>query len=140
MLIEDQERVLKSTLHDNARHLLQIWKQQGYLPAIPQSINGVRMAMSQEISKARREYFISLIREQSPESDGWIRGVVRDFEMLTDMETTLDAAHPYRDRVVKMVASLVENIYPTTILREVLEGLRAKLVEAMERPPYKSLA
>ena len=83
----------------------------GY-PQASKSLSALNQATKDDQCQLRVQFFESLLRQQSLQSDGWLKFFCEDFEPTVKLDAILDPTHPdnQREGLVQQVARLAEEM------------------------------
>jgi hypothetical protein len=92
------------------RLLMQHWALLGGYPRVQKSVEALNRALEIDQCGVRFQFFKSILREPSPQSDGWLKFCLKDFKPAVDLDAILDLSHPDNERkaFVEQIAELAE--------------------------------
>jgi hypothetical protein len=102
----------------------------GY-PRVGKSLEALKRAAQGDQCQVRFQFFKSLLREPSVQSDGWLKFCFEEFGTIVNLDAILDLSHPdnQREILVQHVAILAEDMAEVWLDMEIV---RAEQGESLE--------
>jgi len=111
-VIEVQESWLWEVVIIKLKVVMSEWAILDGYPRVGKSLEALKRAAQGDQCQVRFQFFKSLLREPSVQSDGWLKFCFEEFGTIVDLDAILDLSHPdnQREGLVQHVAMLAEEM------------------------------
>jgi hypothetical protein len=109
------------------------WSSLGGYPQVPKSLEALKRAREQDQEQVREQYFMSLLREPTPQNDACLKFCLEKFEPICNLDAMLDLSNPNNEReslvldVAKTAECMVE-VWLDTWIEKAERGERLEWV------------
>jgi hypothetical protein len=130
-VIEVQESWLWEFTIERLKVVMPEWAILDGYPRVGKSLEALKRAAQGDQCQVRFQFFKSLLREPSVQSDGWLQFCFEEFGTIVNLDAILDLSHPdnQREILVQHVAILAEDMAEVWLDMEIV---RAEQGESLE--------
>jgi hypothetical protein len=128
-------RARENTLiNDVCRRLVTVideWKAEDGFPKVPETLEEVAAARTEEQQTRHTNWFLSRIEQQTQQADAWIKYIWENVQDIMAFDPILDPNGPFRKSIVLKLAVLAESYFSSVLIGEAEARLRREVLEAI---------